>query len=111
MADVNVSVYDAKRVNNGVNVTDNKTAATSGNTYLIENNGDVKLLVTSVAGCTVTVVTQQTVDGLDVTDYTAIVPANKQVMIGPFPPNIYNNSLAKLSVTVSAAADIFAVRG
>jgi hypothetical protein len=41
--------------------------------------------------CVVTIVTPQTVDGLAVADRTVTVPATTgDVMIGPFPPAMYN---------------------
>ena len=109
MADVILPVYDVSR--SGVNVTDNDTAATTGNNYFFQNDGRVKLLCASTPGATVTVETTVTVQGLAVTDYTAAVAATNQLVIGPFAMNDFNDSQGRAKVTVSANCDIIAIRG
>ena len=110
MANVTLTVNDARRASNGLNVTDNDTTVGAVDTYFLPNNGKVVLLVTSTPGCTVTVETPATVDGLAVTDLTATVGAAKQHVIGPFPPQVYNQADGTVKVTFSAAADVYAVR-
>ena len=111
MANITMTVYDATRlVASAPNVTDNKTGATSSNTYLIPNNGRVVLVVQSTAGATITVATPGTVDGNAIADLTFAAAATKQYVIGPFPPDVYNNSAGQLSVTVSANTDLLAAR-
>lgn len=111
MADVTMTVYDAARVvASAPNFTDNKTAATSSNTYLIPNNGRVVLHANCGAGGNLTVATPGTVDGLAITDNVNALTAAKHYVFGPFPPSIYNDALGRLSVTVSANTDLFAVR-
>ena len=63
MANVTVSVYQAARnATSSANYTDNKTAATTGNTYYIANNGHVGLVLECTAGGTATVVTTGAID-------------------------------------------------
>lgn len=109
MADVILPVYDVSR--SGINVTDNDTAATSSNVYYFQNDGRVKLLVASTAGCTATVETTATLEGLAVADYTATVGATKQMVLGPFPMNTYNDSQGRAKLTVSANSEVIAIRG
>lgn len=110
MANVTVQPSDARRSSNGLNATDNGTAVTSSDTYFVPNNGRVVLLVTSTPGCTVTVQTPNSVDGLAVTDLTASVGATKQHVIGPFPTTVYNQADGTIQVTFSAAATLYPVR-
>ncbi|WP_110513740.1 hypothetical protein [Herpetosiphon llansteffanensis] len=110
MANVPVTVNDARRNLNGLNVTDNGLVVGATDTYFIPNNGRVVLLVTSTPGCTVTVQTPGSVDGLPITDLTASVGAAKQHIIGPFPTTIYNQADGTIQVTFSAAATLYAGR-
>ena len=109
MADLNLTVTSARV--GGVNITDNDTTVSAANTYFFPNDGRVKLLVTSAAGCNVTVESTATVDGNAVTDPVIAVPAGKQLAIGPFVPAVYNDSQERVKVTFSAAADVYALRG
>jgi len=111
MADVILTVYDASRPA-GVNVTDQDTAATDANVYYVPNNGSVRLIVVNAAGSnTVTVTTPNTVDGLAIADLAITLTASKTYLLGPFPTSIYNDGQGRLSFTVSANADVTAVRG
>lgn len=110
MADVTLTVFDARRASNGVNVTDQDTTVSAADTYYVPNNGRVVLLVTSTPGCTVTIETPGTVDGLAVTDLTATIGAAKQHVLGPFPGQVYNRADGTVKVTFSAAADVLALR-
>jgi hypothetical protein len=62
------------------------------------------------ATANVTIVTPGSVDGLAVTD-NVIALANTNVrVIGPFPPQVYNDAQGRARVQVSAACDLYAVR-
>ncbi len=109
MANIPMTVYQAGRAaTSGANYTDNKTAATAGNTYLINNNGKVGLIVECTAGGTVTVITPGTIDGLAITDLALTATAAKILLWGGFPPAYYNDTNEQLEVTVSAATNLFA---
>lgn len=109
MADVNVTVYRAGRAAaSSANYTDNKTAATSGNNYLIPNNGKVGLVLECTGGGTATVATPGTQDGLAITDLTLTTTAAKILLWGAFPPAYYNDANNKMTVTVSANTNLFA---
>ena len=111
MADVVLTVYDVSR-SAGVNVTDQDSAATSADTYYVPNNGDVRLIVTNAAGSNnFTVTTPGTVDGLAIADRVISLTASKVYVIGPFPTSVYNDGQGRLGFTVSANADVIAVRG
>ena len=111
MANVTVTVYEPGRAAaSSANYTDNKTAATSGNSYLIANNGRVLVMLECTAGGTATAVTQNTIDGLAVTDNVLTTTAAKIQVWGPFPPSIYNNASGQLEITVSANTNLLAVR-
>ena len=105
------TIQEITTASNGL--TPSYAAASATETYLIANNGAVFLHVkkTDVATCTVTVVTPNTVAGLAVADYTAVVPASTgDKMIGPFSPNIYNDAAGNIAVTFSEVAGLtFAV--
>lgn len=110
MANIEVEVDETTSSSPTVNFTDGKTSATSGNTYLIQNDGHVRLLMQSGAGSNVTVVTPNSVDGNAVSDLVIPAAANKLLLSRAFPPKIYNNADGQMAVTVSAATDIQAVR-
>lgn len=57
----------------------------SGRMFLYVKNGDASPI-------TVTIVTPGTVDGLAVADKTVTVPATDEEVIGPFPPQYYNQA-------------------
>jgi hypothetical protein len=74
------------------------------------NTGKELLLVehTNGGGASVnlTVVTQQAVDGEAVADkVVAIAPGTRQ-LLGPFPPQIYNDGNGRVQITYSAHTDI-----
>lgn len=92
------------------NVTDSDTAATSGNTYLIANNGRVYLLLTCSGGGTATIANHTTVDGAAVPAKTCTMTAGKQKIWGPYAPELYNNADGQLEVTVDANTDLFALQ-
>lgn len=111
MATVTQTVYDASRA--GVDLTTNETVVNTSNTYQFLNDGRVKLFVDNITNtnCTATIVTPNTVDGLAVTDRTVNVPTTLAYLIGPFPPDIYNNDSGYVQATFNQAVGITAVRG
>jgi hypothetical protein len=111
MANITVSVYQAGRTaTSSANYTDNKTAATTGNTYYIANNGHVGLVLECTAGGTATIVTTGTIDSLAITDLTVTTTAAKILLWGGFPGTIYNDASGNMQVTVSANTNLFAFR-
>jgi hypothetical protein len=111
MADFTPTIYAATRaVSTAPNFTDNETAATSGNNYYYPNDGRVVLIVNAAASSNVTVATPNTVDGLAVTDLVLALADTDVRVVGPFPPNIYNDSQGRILVTVSADTSIMAIR-
>lgn len=109
MANIDVTVYQAGRAAaSGANYTDNKVAATSSNTYLVLNNGQVGIILECTAGGTATVATPGSIDGLAISDLTLTTTAAKILLWGGFPPSYYNDSNNKLNITVSANTNLFA---
>ena len=101
MSDVNVTVQQLRRA--GITPTHTGSLST-GNTYQFKNNGKVVLYwkKSGAGACTVTIVTQGTVDGQAVADRTVSVPATTgEKMAGPWSPDLYNNSDGEIEVTYS----------
>lgn len=67
-------------------------AAGGGDTFV--NNGRELLHIKNASGApiTVTVVTPKTVDGQAVGDLAVVVPAGATHLVGPFPPDVYNDT-------------------
>lgn len=82
-----------------------ENAAGAGDEFT--NDGRTVLYVKNGAtSCDVTFETAKTVDGLAVADLTVTVGANKEFCIGPFPPNIYNDSDGKVQVTYDDESNV-----
>lgn len=66
--------------------------ANTGKEFIYINNGDASPV-------TLTIVTQQTVDGQAVADRTVTIPAGEFRLVGPFPVGTYNdgNNLCQLT--------------
>lgn len=111
MATVTQTVYESARA--GLDLTTNKTTVNTSNTYQFLNDGRTKVFINNAtnANCVATIVTPNTVDGLAVTDRAVSVPTLKAYMVGPFPPDIYNNDSGYLAMTFDQAVEITAVRG
>lgn len=60
----------------------------------------------SASSINVTAQTPVTVDGLAVTDLVVAVSAGESRKIGPFPPNIYNQSDGMVYLDYSAVTDV-----
>ncbi len=72
-------------------------------TYESENDGGTFIHILNGGGSddTVTVITNKTVGGLAVADQTIVVTAGEERLIGPFPPDIYNNADGQIQWTHS----------
>lgn len=111
MSTINTTVHDAGRI--GLDLTTNKTTVNTSNTYQFPNDGRVKMFVNNITNtnCVATIVTPNTVDGLAVTDRTVTVGTLKAFVVGPFPPDIYNNDSGYVAMTFDQAVEITAFRG
>ena len=111
MATVTQTVYNAAR--SGLDLTTNKTTVNTSNTYQFPNDGRVKMFINNVTNTnsTATIVTPNTVDGLAVSDRTVSVTTLKAFVIGPFPPDIYNDDSGYVAMTFDQAVEITAFRG
>lgn len=101
MATVALSVEEITRA--GKDLTDTGSLSTS-DTYTFPNNGRTFLHFkkSGASTCTVTIATPGSVDGLAVADLTVSVPASTgDVMVGPFPREVYNDANGLVSFTLS----------
>ncbi|MDA2936829.1 hypothetical protein MYX75_01015 [Acidobacteria bacterium AH-259-A15] len=101
MADVRKVVEKLTR--NGIDLVDTGSLLTT-NTYLIQSPGNVVLHFkkTGAGNCTVTFITQGTVDGQAIADRTVTVPATTgDIHVGPFPESAYSDSVGDLRFTLS----------
>lgn len=101
MADVRIT---PQRPNDGGITTTRTGSLLTTDTYLVRNNGVTLLLFekTGAGACTVTVQTPATVGGLAVAERTFTVPATTgDVIAGPFPPRVYNDTAGDLRFTLS----------
>lgn len=112
MADVNVSVADARRTLAAApNFTTGQVLMTTADVYYIPNDGRVLLVLQAATTANVTIETPVTVDGLAVTDQVLALGNTNVRVVGPFPPNVYNDAQGRLRVTTSANCALLAVRG
>lgn len=101
MADVDITVESITR--SGINLADTGSLSIS-DTYHVPNDGKTFLHFkkSGATDCTVTINTPGTVDGLAVANLTVTVPATTgDVMVGPFPRDVYNDSDGELTFTLS----------
>ena len=84
---------------------------TTGDQFDIPNNGETVLLFKNGAAPTVDVVIESkaTVGGLAVADRTVVVPANGDLMIGPFPVNVYGDTL-RIAIETVASTELAIIR-
>jgi hypothetical protein len=78
--------------------------ATSDDVYtLVDNDGNVVVLVTNPTGevYNVSVTTTATIAGMGLGPTVIVIPANKQVWIGPWPPVLYNDAEGDVTITDS----------
>lgn len=100
MTDVTQAPQDSTDV--GVTVSRFGSLSTS-DTYFVKNNGSLFLNFqkSSAGACIVTIKTPATVGGLAVAERTVTVPASTgDMIIGPFPPGIYNDSSGNIQYTL-----------
>ena len=79
-------------------------SVTTLNGFRFKNDGHTVLIFTekNAANCEITVTPVNTVDGLAVATRTVDVTASEQWVIGPWPPEIYNDSDGYLNCTIEA---------
>ncbi len=83
-------------------------SAAAGGDEFVNNGGELLLLEhTNGAGAdmTLTIVTQQTVDGEAVADKTITIGKGTIQLLGPFPTGIYNDANGKVQLTYSSETD------
>lgn len=98
-----VRLTPQKLVATGVTPSYTGSLSTS-NTYLVRNTGRcmVHFKKSGAGACDVTIDTPGTVGGLAIANQVVNVPASTgDKMIGPFPPNIYNDGNQDLRITLS----------
>jgi len=101
-----LSVQEITRASNGLTPA---YASAAGGGDQFQNNGRCFIQVKNGSGgnITLTAVTQSTVDGLAVTDLTAVIPLTSgDKMIGPFPTDIYNDANGYVQLTYSAVTSL-----
>jgi hypothetical protein len=106
MADIDLTVQKLA----ATGITPEYTGSLStGNTYKVRNNGRIYVHAkkTGAGACTATIETPKTVGGLDIDDQEVTIAATTgDVMIGPFPPSIYNDSSGDVNITFSEVTDL-----
>lgn len=111
MADVTLTVqYSTRLITTCPNFIDDATAATSSDTYYFSNDGRVVVVADAGTTATVTIETPNTIAGNAIADTTVALPDSDIYIIGPFPPQVYNDSQGRVKVTVSANTSIMALR-
>ena len=78
----------------------------NGDTF--ENNGDVFIVVSNLSDDphTLTFTTPVHLNGLHVMDRTDTIPAHTDVVIGPFPVNVYSDEFGIVQIVYSPDADL-----
>ena len=111
MADINLQIQRPAGAD-GVDLS-YRTAAqvsepiTTSDTFRFPNSGHEYVLIKrGAASVDVTIQTGVVLDGLAVADRVVTVPANTDRLIGPFKPEIYNDSAGEVVLTFSAASAI-----
>ena len=110
MAQVELTVHQARRT--GLNITTNDVTGSASDTYVFPNDGRTCLYASNSTGgaLDVTVTTPGTIDGLAVADLVVEVPDTNDVILGPFPKDVYNNANGLVQVAVEGALLIMAFR-
>ena len=109
MADVRIDAERVTRV--GLEETyltsTSAPALSAADTFLVRNDGQILLRIeTGATPATVTVDIPREVDGQTVPGKAALVPASSYRILGPYPPDVYNDALGDMKVTLSAVANI-----
>lgn len=72
------------------------------------NNGKQYLLVYNGSGSTrtLTITSQETVDGLAVADPTVSIPTLTSMLIGPFKPSVYNDASGYVNIAIDVITTV-----
>ena len=95
-----------------VGLTPAYTAANVDGHSIPNSDGMFLHVKTGGTACTVTLVIVSTVDGQTVANKTVVIGTTSERMIGPFPPNTYNQADGSVNVDFSAvtAVTVAAIR-
>lgn len=80
----------------------NTTVITDGHKFLNDGQLTVLRIKTAGTGLTLTVQIAKTVDGKTVTNPTYVIGTNAELVIGPFPAEIYNQADGMVYIDYSA---------
>lgn len=105
MAEVEVTPKVA--TDEGVEPED-KGSLSASDTYLIPNNGRLRIRVNNAGAeaTTVKIVTPGKQGGLDIAEREVVVGAGKQKVIGPFQKSLYNNEKEQIVLTLTKVASV-----
>ena len=110
MADVQIDIQDAARSGTVLayrTSTSNVGPLSDSDRFLIANSGNVVVLIKNGAtSTTLRVEITQRVDGMPVTDRIVQIAENTDVVLGPFPPTIYNDSNGDMALWFSDVAHL-----
>jgi len=82
-------------------------AAANVDGHSMPNGGQEVLHVkTGATGCTVTIETPGTVDGQAVSDRAIVLGVSTERLIGPFPPNVYNQGAGEVYINFSSVVTV-----
>jgi hypothetical protein len=100
MAVETLTVQTALRTGAQVNLQ----SVTTANGFRFKNDGHTVLIFTeqNTANCEITITPVNTVDGLTVATRTVDVVSIQQWVLGPWPPEIYNDADGYLNVGIEA---------
>jgi len=101
-----MTTFDVDQVVRGGIEPTFETASEAGDAFL--NDGKVWIHVKNGAAALdpITIITQQTIDGEAVDDKTVTISASTQQVIGPFPPEIYNDGDGLVQLTYSKHEEV-----
>ena len=102
-----LTVQETDRVT-GLNITDNDVAADAGGDEFA-NTGLEMLYISNgdASAMTLTLVMPSSCDGVDPVDPTITVPAGEDMLVGPFPPDAFNDpSPGRMSITYSSVTSL-----
>ncbi len=90
----------------GIDVT-GVAASAGGDSFVNDGKTHVHINNGGAAPVTVTFAIQSTVDGIAVgSGKQVVVPAGKTLIVGPFPPGIYNDNSNRVQMTYSAVTSV-----
>lgn len=104
MAQLTIQTTD--RTGTSWSVSGNKVAAAAGGDYFA-NSGSELLFVENTSGGSITLTevfgVNATLDGVTPTSKTVVVANNKQLLLGPYPTQLYNDANGNMQLTYSGA--------